>query len=268
MVVTIAAWSCSGSSSAGTGHRWICLGCHGSRSSSSIRQRHDATGHRHIRPLTAQPRRWILRWERTAVHALQTSIITTYALASRVRASWMEARVTKVARVSARFSKSLESRRFRPNQEKVRSTTQRRGRMTKPFVAALNELHAQQRHLGEGGVNLPGVVAAISPDQFEPWEAPPYLVEHQPGAVAVLDRGRVNNHPHRQSFGIDQGVDLAAFHLLAGVVTHRVVFTAPFSADFTDWLSRTAADGLASRLIRSRNAIYSSARIASQTPSR
>jgi len=123
----------------------------------------------------------------------------------------MEARVTKVARVSARFSKSLASRRFRPNQEKVRSTTQRRGRMTKPFVAALNDLHAQQRRLGEGGVNLPGVVAAISPDQFEPWEAPPYLVEHQPGAVAVLDRGRVNNHPHRQSFGIDQGVDLAAF---------------------------------------------------------
>jgi hypothetical protein len=180
----------------------------------------------------------------------------------------MEARVTKVARVSARFSKSLASRRFRPNQEKVRSTTQRRGRMTKPFVGALNDLHSQQRHLGEGGVNLPGVVAAISPDQFEPWEAPPYLVEHQPGAVAVLDRGRVNNHPHRQSFGIDQGVDLATFHLLAGVVTHLVVFTAPFSADFTDWLSRTAADGLASRLIRSRNAIYSSAQIASQTPSR
>jgi hypothetical protein len=42
--------------------------------------------------------------------------------------SWMEARVTKVTRVSARFSKSLASRRFRPNQEKVRSTTQRRGR--------------------------------------------------------------------------------------------------------------------------------------------
>jgi len=37
----------------------------------------------------------------------------------------------------------------------------------------------------------------------------------------------------RQSFGIDQGVDLAAFHLLTGVVAHLVVFTAPFSADFT-----------------------------------
>jgi hypothetical protein len=36
---------------------------------------------------------------------------------------WMEARVTKLARVSARFSKSLARRRFRPNQEKVRSTS-------------------------------------------------------------------------------------------------------------------------------------------------
>jgi hypothetical protein len=35
----------------------------------------------------------------------------------------MEASVTKVARVSARFSKSLARRRFRPNQENVRSTS-------------------------------------------------------------------------------------------------------------------------------------------------
>jgi hypothetical protein len=33
----------------------------------------------------------------------------------------MEAKVTKVARVSARFSKSFAGRRFRPNHEKVRS---------------------------------------------------------------------------------------------------------------------------------------------------
>jgi hypothetical protein len=40
----------------------------------------------------------------------------------------MEARVTKVARVSAGFSKSLARRQLRPNQDKVRSTTQQRGR--------------------------------------------------------------------------------------------------------------------------------------------
>jgi hypothetical protein len=67
-------------------------------------------------------------------------------------------------------------------------------------------------------------------------------------------QSRVDNHPHRQSLGIDQGVDLAAFHLFAGVVTHLVLSTAHFSADFTDWLSRTSADGLTSRPIRSIHA--------------
>ena len=183
----------------------------------------------------------------------------------------MKARVTKVARVSARFSKSLARRRLRPNQEKVRSTTQRRGRTTKPFVASLRLTiairHTQRRHLCHRGCNLPRVVAAISPDQCEPREAPAYLVEDQSGPIAVVDRGGVDHDPHRQPFAIDQGVDFAALHMLAGVVTHLVVSTAPFSADLIDWLSSTAAEGLASRPIRSRNAKYSSAQIASQTPS-
>jgi hypothetical protein len=77
----------------------------------------------------------------------------------------------------------------------------------------------------------------------------------------------VDNHPHLQSLGIEQGADFAAFHLLAGVVAHLVVFTAPFSAGFIEGLSKTAAEGLASRPIRSRSAICSSAQIASQVPS-
>jgi hypothetical protein len=39
-------------------------------------------------------------------------------------------------------------------------------------VAPLDDLRAQQRHLCHRSYNLPGVVAAISPDQFEPREAP------------------------------------------------------------------------------------------------
>jgi hypothetical protein len=46
-----------------------------------------------------------------------------YVLTSRLRASWMEARVTKAARFSARLSKSLASGRLRANKEEVRSTT-------------------------------------------------------------------------------------------------------------------------------------------------
>ena len=78
----------------------------------------------------------------------------------------------------------------------------------------------------------------------------------------------MNDDPHRQPFAVDQGMDFAALHLLADVVPHFVVFTAPFSADLTDWLSRAAAEGLAPRPIRSRKAMCSSVQIASQTPSR
>jgi hypothetical protein len=46
-------------------------------------------------------------------------------------------KVTKVARVTARFAKSLASRWLSPNQEKVRLTTQGRGRTTKPFMSSL-----------------------------------------------------------------------------------------------------------------------------------
>jgi hypothetical protein len=50
----------------------------------------------------------------------------------------MEARVTKVTKVFARFSKSLARRRLRPNQEKVRSATDypTAWQTTKPFMSS------------------------------------------------------------------------------------------------------------------------------------
>jgi len=78
----------------------------------------------------------------------------------------------------------------------------------------------------------------------------------------------VHDYPHRQPFAVDQGVDFTALNLLAGVVADLAVTAAPFSADLTDWLSSTAAEGLAFRPIRSRKAICSSAQIASHVPSR
>ena len=57
----------------------------------------------------------------------------------------MEARVTKVAGVSARFSKSLARHRLRPNQEKVHSTTPAARQDHKAFhvLAPFDELQAQ-----------------------------------------------------------------------------------------------------------------------------
>jgi len=75
----------------------------------------------------------------------------------------MEARVTKLAGVSARFSKSLARHRFRPNQEKARSTTPaaRRDDEAPHVVVALDDLDAQQRHLCHRSFNLPRVIATI-----------------------------------------------------------------------------------------------------------
>ena len=78
----------------------------------------------------------------------------------------------------------------------------------------------------------------------------------------------MDDDPHRQSLAVDQSMNFAALDLLASVVTDLVVSTGSFSADLTDWLSRTAAEGLASRPIRSRKAMCNSAQIASQIPSR
>src|ERR1700686_5031504 len=139
-------------------------------------------------------------------------------------------------------------------------------------VASLDDLDAQAGVGGDGVVHLPGVVSVVAPDQLEPVEPLAYLVEDQGRAVAILDAGGVDAHAQWEAFGIDQGVELASFDLLSGVVTHCVVFTpvftAPFSADLSDWLSMIAAVGLTSRPACSRRAKSNSAQIASQAPSR
>jgi hypothetical protein len=82
----------------------------------------------------------------------------------------------------------------------------------------------------------------------------------------------MDDHSQRQAFNVGQGVELATLRLLAGVITHCVVFTPafapPFSAAFSDWLSMMAAVGLASRLRCSRKATSNSSQIRSHTPSR
>jgi hypothetical protein len=52
------------------------------------------------------------------------------------------------------------------------------------------------------------------------------------------------------------------------VIAYAAVVTAPFSADFTVWLSITASVGLDSRPRFSRKSMCRLSQIASQTPSR
>jgi len=63
--------------------------------------------------------------------------------------------------------------------------------------------------------------------------------------LSVMAKAMWTEEQHREPF--DQGVDIAALHPLACVVTHLVFFAAPFSVDLIEWLSRAAAEGLASR---------------------
>src|SRR5579862_4163153 len=99
--------------------------------------------------------------------------------------------------------------------------------------------------------SLVGVAARVGPDKLQPWKALANLVENQGCAIAVGYASGVDDHAQRQAFDVDEGVDFAPLHLLAGVITHCVFFTpardSPFSAAFSDWLSMIAAVGLASR---------------------
>jgi len=98
----------------------------------------------------------------------------------------MEARVTKAPRG---FGKVLEVLgetpvASEPGESALDHPATRQDDETLRVVAPLDDLHAQRRHLCHRSVNQPGVVAAISPDQFEPRVAPAYLVEDEPGPVA------------------------------------------------------------------------------------
>jgi len=90
---------------------------------------------------------------------------TTYALASRLVASRMEARLTKVIKVFARFSKPSARRRLRPNGKRwLNYPTAWQEDEALHVVVPLDDRPAQPRHLCHGGVNLPGVGAAIGRD--------------------------------------------------------------------------------------------------------
>ena len=58
------------------------------------------------------------------------------------------------------------------------------------------------------------LVAAIGPDQLEPWKGLFERREPEPAAAVILDVGFMNQHVQDQSHGIDQPVALAPLDLL------------------------------------------------------
>ena len=99
------------------------------------------------------------------------------------------------------------------------------------------------------------LVAAVGEDAFdEGEEAPRARVEHERGAVAILDVCRMHDDVQEEAEGVDKNVPLAARDLLARIVARWVERRAPFCAPLTLWLSMIAAVGLAARPSWSRTA--------------
>lgn len=109
---------------------------------------------------------------------------------------------------------------------------------------------ARFAHLGRRDVPLVAAVGEDDPDERE--ERPGLFVEHQGGAVAVLNAGVVDHDVQQQPERVDEDVVLDTFDLFTRVVANGVRGRPPFSAERTLWLSTTAAVGLASRPACSR----------------
>ena len=161
------------------------------------------------------------------------------------------------------------------SQEKVRSTARRRGSTTKLFMSSVRLTISmcagrapwRLRHRLGGRDRRRRPRSGSSQGKRSP-----DAVKHQCRAVTVLhDAAECTTTRIGRPSVSTSACSFAPFQLLAGVVTHLVVLTAPapFSADFSVWLSSTAALGLASRPRRfAQPGGGSSAQIASQTPSR
>src|SRR5919202_2432475 len=153
-------------------------------------------------------------------------------------------RQRKASALTARFSKSLASRRQRPSHANVRSTIGQRHEAL--GAAPADDLEPPAARPGHGLRGRLAAVGAVGEDDLDEREQPARGAQQRDGAIAVLDVGRKDRGAQQHADRVDQDVPLLAFDLLAGVVTRRIDASAPFSALFTLWLSMTAAVGLAS----------------------
>ena len=140
----------------------------------------------------------------------------------------------QVSLVSGSPSSSLLSRRLRPSQAKVRSTTHRRGRTRNPVVPGRSRRprddHDRPRPDRLRPRHEARLVPLVDPDPAEPGEPFQRPAQHELAAVAFLDIRRVHDHGQQHAHRIDQDVALPAVYALRRVVAARP----PFSVVRTD----------------------------------
>lgn len=119
---------------------------------------------------------------------------------------------------------------------------------------ALDNLDDPIAAAGGGQCGVRPTIACVGKDTLDEREqGSRFLVEHEAGAVAILDIGGVNGSTQQQPERIYENVALLALDLFSRIVAVRIDARPPFSALFTLWLSMTAAVGLAWRSSRSRH---------------
>jgi hypothetical protein len=109
------------------------------------------------------------------------------------------------------------------SQARVRSTTQRRGKTTKPRTVSerFDDLDGPLADFVERGVELGAAVGAVGKDMSQPRMEISDRSQDQWGAIAILDVGFVDHSGDQQAVGVGEHVALTALDLLAGVVTAR-----------------------------------------------
>jgi hypothetical protein len=115
------------------------------------------------------------------------------------------------------FSKSLASRRHRPSQAKVRSTTQR-------FFSSLgpsDDLDAPPTKRGDCLAQLVATIDAVREDISQGREDPTQCGEQRYRAVTVLDIGCVHQQHEQKTLSVSDDVALAPHHFLGGVKAPR-----------------------------------------------
>src|SRR5215831_462212 len=103
----------------------------------------------------------------------------------------IEASRRNASALRLRFSQSFASLRQRLSQAKVRSTTQRRGSTTNPFVRSeCLTISVSWQDLRQGLLKVRPLVATIGKELFQERVHPEKGRKKQDAAIAILDIGR------------------------------------------------------------------------------
>lgn len=121
-------------------------------------------------------------------------------------------------------------------------------------VRSLDDVDGKLRHhLCDSLAELCALIACVGKQLDQEWILPEQTGQHENPAVPILHVRRMHHSVQQKTYRVDQDVALAAFDLLASVITDRVNHTPPFSVLLTLWLSMTHAVGLVSRSACSRH---------------